>query len=263
MRPLEAGEENSMNTVKGRSTHSRSPRVLVVQNSPTSGLGRLGDWLSSEGLIVELVAGATMPPALQGYHGVVLLGGGFMPDADGSHPWLPDERQLVQEALIHQVPLLGICLGEQVLAHVAGGEVTESSGETERGSVAIQLLPSAASDPLFSAMEDQELKMIENHKDSVTALPPEAVLLASSEACSIQAFRVGSCAWGIQFHPEVGAERLRTWDEASLAQQGVDKETLAQQAEEDDPQNKRQSQAFARSFAALVTQFAQRQGDAR
>lgn len=248
-----------MNTAQSRAAHSQAPRILVVQNSPTSGLGRFGDWLSSEGLIVELVAGAVMPPDLEAYQGVVLLGGGYMPDADEAHPWLPHERQLVREALAQQMPLLGICLGEQVLAHVTGGEVTESSGETERGSVAIQLLPAAATDPLFSAIADPELRMIENHKDSVTVLPPEAVLLASSEACCIQAFRVGQCAWGVQFHPEVGAERLRTWDEASLAQQGVDKEALAQQAEKDDPQNKKQSQELARSFAALVKQFAQRE----
>lgn len=234
-----------------------TPRILAVQNSPTSGLGRLGDWLAFAGLKVELMAGSSMPATLEGYHGVVFLGGGYMPDDDHSLPWLPQERELAGQALRHRIPLLGICLGQQLLAHVGGGEVTASSGQTERGSVAIKLLPAAAEDPLFSPQEDQELRMIQNHKDSVTALPPEAVLLASSPACPIQAFRLGDCAWGLQFHPEVGPERLRTWDEASLAKQGVDKEALARAAEADGPQNLRQAKLLAQTFAAIVTDCAQ------
>lgn len=236
---------------------TRSPRILVVQNTATSGLGRLGDWLVWEGMTLEVVSGSSMPPTLEGYHGVVLLGGGFMPDDDQGRPWLPHERKLARQALTHQIPLLGICLGQQLLAHIAGGEVTESSGETERGSVEIRLLPAAADDPLFSRLEQEELRMIQNHKDSVTGIPPEAVLLATSEACSIQAFRVGGCAWGVQFHPEVGHERLRTWDEASLAKQGVNKEELALAAEEHGPQNLRQSQSLAQSFASVVARYAE------
>ena len=72
----------------------------------------------------------------------MLLGGGFMPDDDERAPFLPRERALVGEAVAAGVPVLGICLGAQLLAHVAGGEVTAKSGETERGSC-----PSTCSPP--------------------------------------------------------------------------------------------------------------------
>lgn len=232
------------------------PRILVVMNSSTSGLGRLGDWLVQEDTTVELVAGRNIPNSLSGYHGVVLLGGGFMPDDDATGPWLPLEREITREALHDELPFLGICLGEQVLALVTGGEVTEASGETERGSVGVNLLPEAEQDRLFSPLAGEQLRMIQNHQDSVTALPDEAVLLGTNEACRVQAFRVGEAAWGLQFHPEVGAERLRTWDEASLTSQGIDKEELARAAEADSETNRRQSQALAASFAAVVHDYA-------
>ncbi|NLS10790.1 type 1 glutamine amidotransferase [Nesterenkonia sp. MY13] len=232
-------------------------RILVVQNSPGSGIGRLSNWLAEDGAVVELVSGVNLPDTLQGYHGVILLGGGFMPDNDERGPWLPKERELTQQALDQRIPLLGICLGEQVLAHVAGGEVTESSGETERGSVGIDLLPAAAEDPLFASLAGQQLRMIQNHKDSVTALPDDAVLLGTNEACKVQAFRIGDCAWGVQFHPEADAYRIRGWNESSLAEDGIDRAALAEAAEAEAPENERQSRELARSFVAQVKAFAE------
>ena len=190
------------------------PRVVLVQNSERSGPGRLPDWLAEEGIDAVVVAGPDLPDHLAGdaaVDGLVLLGGGFMPDDDERAPFLPRERALVADAIDSGVPVLGICLGAQVLAHVAGGEVTAKSGETERGSCPIQLLPAAGDDPLFARLTGyDELRMIQNHRDSITALPPGAVHLGTSEACRVQAFRVGTAAWGVQFHPEAAASRVAT-----------------------------------------------------
>lgn len=238
------------------------PRVLVVQNTPTSGLGRLGDWLAFEGLRIELMAGSALPASLAGYHGLVLLGGGFMPDDDASLSWLPHERTLTGEALDAEVPVLGICLGHQVLAHVVGGEVTAESGETERGSVGVRLTEAAAQDPLFSSFAGQELRMIQNHRDSVTALPPHTVLLGTNDTCRVQAFRAGVRAWGIQFHPEVAPEGLYAWDEASLAKEGVDRAELAAAAARDAETNREQGRTLARAFATVVKEYAATEGGA-
>lgn len=234
-------------------------RVLVVLNSPTSLMGRLEQWLPEAGLEPVLTPGAELPENLDGFGGLVLLGGGFMPDDDVHHPFLARERRLTTEALDLEMPLLGLCLGGQLLAHVTGGGVTAKSGETERGMCALTVLPAAADDPLFGdlpGVPDEPLWMIENHEDSVTALPPSATLLVSSGECPIQAFRVGERAWGLQFHPEVRPERVATWDEAALSEQGIDRAALAAAAMVRAAENEAQSRALIRAWTDVVHQTA-------
>jgi GMP synthase-like glutamine amidotransferase len=229
---------------------------VLVQNSERSGPGRLPDWLAEEGIDAVVVAGPDLPDHRAGdapLDGLVLLGGGFMPDDDERAPFLPRERALVADAVDAGVPLLGICLGAQVLALVAGGEVTAKSGETERGSCSVQLLPAASDDPLFARLTRyDELRMIQNHRDSITALPPDAVHLGTSEACRVQAFRVGMAAWGVQFHPEAAASRLATWDDSTLVADGFDRTALVAQAEADAPLNDEQARALIGAFADVV-----------
>jgi GMP synthase-like glutamine amidotransferase len=185
--------------------------------------------------------------------GLVLLGGRLLPDDDERAPFLPRERELVNEAISAGLPVLGICLGAQLLAHVAGGEVTSESGETERGSCPIALLPAAADDALFSELTGyDELRMIQNHVDSITTLPPDAVHLGTSDACRVQAFRVGSAAWGVQFHPEAAASRVGDWDEAKLAAEGFDRSALLAQAEADASVNTIQARTLVGAFADVV-----------
>ena len=230
-------------------------RVLVVLNSSTSSMGRLELWLPEAGLDPVLTPGAELPETLDGFGGVVLLGGGFMPDDDANHPFLARERALTRQALADGVPLLGLCLGGQLLAHVTGGGVTARSGETERGMCALTVLPDAADDPVFGdlpGVPDGPLWMIENHEDSVTALPPSATLLVTSDACRNQAFRVGEAAWGLQFHPEARPERVATWDEAALSEQGIDRAALAEAALVHAAGNEAQSRALVRAWANVV-----------
>ncbi|MFC4631507.1 type 1 glutamine amidotransferase [Promicromonospora alba] len=234
-------------------------RVLVVLNSPTSLMGRLEQWLPEAGLEPVLIPGAELPENLDGFAGLVLLGGGFMPDDDLHHPFLARERRLTTEALDAGLPLLGLCLGGQLLAHVTGGGVTAQSGETERGMCALTVLPAAAADPLFGdlpGIPDEPLWMIENHEDSVTALPPSATLLVSSGECPIQAFRVGERAWGLQFHPEARPERVAAWDEAALSEQGIDRAALAAAAMVHAAENEAQSRALIRGWTDVVHQTA-------
>jgi GMP synthase (glutamine-hydrolysing) len=252
------------------------PRVVIVQNSAGSGPGRLPAWLVEEQIDPILLPGADLPdrfselvsvtsrstaesPTQPGVDAMVLLGGGFMPDDDERAPFLPRERALVAEVIDGGVPVLGICLGAQLLALVAGGEVTAQSGETERGSCPVELLPPAADDALFAPLArngDAELRMIQNHEDSITALPPGAVHLATSAACRVQAFRVEESAWGVQFHPEAHADRPADWNEAKLAEQGYDGAALVAQAEADGPVNRRQARTLVAAFADVVRERA-------
>jgi GMP synthase (glutamine-hydrolysing) len=233
------------------------PRVVVVQHSPRSGAGRLLEWLTDDGVDAVVVPGADLPEHLTDWAavigGLILLGGPFLPDDDERAPYLPRERALVVDAMATGVPVLGICLGAQVLAHVCGGEVTARSGEGERGSCAIELLPNAADDPLFAGLTRyDQLRMIENHQDSITTLPPGAVHLATSDTCRVQAFRVGAAAWGVQFHPEAAAARVAGWDESALAAGGLDRGALAAEAEADAEINTAQARMLVGTFADIV-----------
>ena len=236
---------------------SDRPRVVVVLNSERSGPGRLLDWLAEEEVDADLVAGADLPEqsaaGSAAVDGLVLLGGAMMPNDDERAPFLRHERALVGEALVELVPVLGICLGAQLLAVVAGGEVTAESGETERGSCSVDLLAAAGDDPLFGGLTDyNELRMIQNHHDSITTLPPDAVHLATSGQCRVQAFRVGPVAWGVQFHPEASAARLAEWDENKLAAEGFDRATLLAEATADAPVSTQQARALIGAFADVV-----------
>jgi GMP synthase-like glutamine amidotransferase len=181
-------------------------RVVVVQHTAGSGPGHLPEWFAENGIDAVVVDAPNLSEHLahvEAVDGLVLLGGGLMPDDDERYPFLPRERTLLGEAVAAGVPVLGICLGAQMLALVAGGEVTAKSGETERGSCRVVLLAAAHDDSLFAGLTGYDgLRMRQSHHDSITALPPAAVHLATSERCRVQAFRVGDTAWGVQFHPE-------------------------------------------------------------
>ena len=230
-----------------------TPRVLVVVNSIDSGPRRLVPWLLEAGLALDVRTGAEgIPTRIDGYDGLVMLGGGFMPDDFERAHWLAQERALALDAIARDTPTLGICLGGQLLADVAGGEVRAKHGTPERGSTVIRATPEGAADAAGAALAP-EAPMIEHHEDAITRLPDDAVLLASSEHCPIQAFRIGSHVRGVQFHPEVGSENVRRWNGASLAAEGIDLDDLVAVAEARDTENETRARALVEAFAAEVT----------
>lgn len=236
-----------------------SPRVLAVVNSASSGPRRLGEWLTAQGIdVVERHGEDGLPETLEGFDGLVLLGGGIMPDDYGKAAWLHDERRLTEQAIELDLPTLGICLGAQVIAAVAGGEVRACFGEKERGSTVIRATPAGRDDPVLSAL-GVCAPMIENHEDQITRLPAGAVLLASSDAVPNQAFVIGSHVRGVQFHPEASAANLATWDDAALRGEGYDVAALVATAVANDEENTRASRLLIEAFGdevcarALVT----------
>lgn len=228
-------------------------RVLVIVNSASSGPRRLGAWLEERGIAIDAVVGAeqALPSTLDGYAGLVLLGGGLMPDDDERAPWLAAERALATEAIARDLPTLGICLGGQLLAHVAGGEVKAKTGPIERGATPIRPTAEGRADAVFSALGD-EAPMIENHQDMITRLPPQAVLMASSAAIENQAFRLGMKVRGVQFHPEASAADLARWDDAALRGEGRSLPELIAAAERVDDHNTAASRRLIDAFADEV-----------
>jgi GMP synthase (glutamine-hydrolysing) len=116
-------------------------------------------------------------------------------------PWMERLGGLLREAEVRAVPLLGVCFGAQLLAWAHGGRVIESPAGWEIGAVAVELRPAAGSDPLFAGIASP-MPVLATHEDRIEELPAGAVLLAGNRSAPAQAFRLGACHWGVQFHPE-------------------------------------------------------------
>lgn len=231
-------------------------RLLIVVNDIESGPGRLIGLLLARGIEFDVRIGAndTLPQiaGLAGYHGMIMLGGGLMPDDYQRAPWLRGETALVRHALHTELPTLGICLGGQLLAHVGGGTVAAATGAPEKGATDIVRTADAAADPVFAGLPATS-PFIESHVDRITALPPEATLLASSEKCENQAFRLGRAAWGLQFHPEAGAVNVTRWDAERLRGLGFDKDELVAAAQQAESASEAAAGLLVNAFLDVVT----------
>ncbi|GGB17067.1 aminotransferase [Flexivirga endophytica] len=235
-------------------TSSESVTLTVIRNDPDSGPGRILDWAASEGVEIDLIKadeGDQIPSAVDQLDAVVMLGGGFLPDVDEEKPWLPAERALVRDCIDRQVPVLGICLGAQLLAHVGGGRVEGDFGMPEKGVTELVPQPDAADDELFREFSAPTFG-IESHRDQITALPDGARLLMSSERCRNQAFRLGDRAWATQWHPESSAERVGTWNDDKLRDLGFDAADVKRTAQQHGDELESTWRAFFGRFLDVV-----------
>jgi len=127
-------------------------------------------------------------------------------------PWSLNIEKWITELLKADVPIFGICYGHQLLARAAGGTVGYHPQGKEVGTVTIQLLNNHIDDPLFCDLP-QTFKVHATHAQSVLRLPDAAVLLARNPYEAHHAFRIGKCAWGVQFHPEYSPKIMRSYIE--------------------------------------------------
>jgi GMP synthase (glutamine-hydrolysing) len=139
-----------------------------------------------------------------------VLGGDMAAWEDERAPWLPATRALLARCVDDGVPVLGVCLGAQLLALATGGRVGRGDAGPELGLSTVRATAAAAGDALVGGFGERWLAP-QGHGDAVLALPPGAVHLAGNDAYPHQAFRVGLTAWGIQYHPEVTSADLADW----------------------------------------------------
>jgi GMP synthase-like glutamine amidotransferase len=156
----------------------------------------------------SLATDPSPPQPLDGYEAVIVFGGSMHADQDDRHPWLRDENELIQGLLERRVPLLGVCLGIQLIAKAAGAAVYPVPGGPEIGWLPVELCGDAAEDPVFAQLPAQ-FDAFGWHYYTYD-LPAGAEELARSERCN-QAYRLGEAAWGIQFHAEVTLATVRSW----------------------------------------------------
>jgi GMP synthase-like glutamine amidotransferase len=180
------------------------PTCLVVQHveperpfAITSALQRCGVRVD----VCSTHAGETVPDSAACYEAVVVMGGPMSARSDDGFPTRSTEIALLGDALSREVPVLGVCLGAQLLAIAAGARVVPGEAGQEIGWGEITLTEGAASDPLFAGMPSS-MTVLHWHGETFE-LPHSAVHLASTALYPNQAFRTGPCAWGLQFHLEV------------------------------------------------------------
>lgn len=196
----------------------------------TRGPGLLGEYFQTLGweiLTVELYCGDSLPKTLDSAAGVVILGGPMNVYEEESYPFLRSEDQFIRQVLREEVPFLGICLGAQLLAKACGAAVTKSPHK-EIGWFEAELTEAGMRDSLFRGLPGT-LSVFQWHEDTFV-VPVGASLLATSELCRNQAFKVGNLAYGLQFHLEVTPEMVRAWarKEASVDTKRIDEEGASQ-----------------------------------
>lgn len=234
-----------------------SARVLVVQHEAGAPAGWFGDALQDLGcpLTVATPYDGSPLPALDGFAGLLVLGGSVDSWDDAAAPWLPATRQLVRRAESDGVPALGICLGHQIAAHALGGEPGRNpAGRTVRVA-AVGWLPEAADDAVFAAVRAAD-RALHWNRDVVLSLPEGATVLARSEDDAVQAARLGRHVWGIQSHPEVDGPIVQDWlDEEWETTEEGERQVLTRLVEDVRAQEHSLRAAWlplAESFAGLV-----------
>ena len=159
----------------------------------------LDSWLRAE---------TDSPPAdPHTYDAVLTCGGAMHADQEDEHPWLREEKALLADLIERGVPLLGVCLGAQLLAQAAGG-VARRAREPEIGWHRVEVTQEGRDDPLLAPLSPR-FTAFQWHSYEFS-LPPDATALATSPVC-LQAFRLAGPAWGIQFHAEVSSDDAEAW----------------------------------------------------
>jgi GMP synthase (glutamine-hydrolysing) len=185
-------------------------RVLITTHVESEGPGTLGTFLESQGAelrIARLHEGEGLPSDIAEIDAVVSMGGPMNVYEDDRYPFLRDEALLIRNAIQADLPVLGICLGAQMIARCSGAIVTKSP-KKEVGWCKVSLTEEGEKSPAFSGLAS-ELEVLQWHED-MFKIPEGGKLLAASKDCPHQAFTYRK-ALGLQFHLEVTRGMLAEW----------------------------------------------------
>lgn len=227
------------------------PTLLVIEHVPHERLGVFEPAFAA--------AGASLRPlrvfepgarwSLEGVDGVVSMGGPMSVYQQKQYPWIAEELALLQQAVKAKLPVLGACLGAQLLAQALGAQVRAASAK-EIGWYPLMREPGADGDPLMAAFGQTET-VFQWHGDAFQT-PKGAVRLASSPLCPEQGFRYGTNAYGLQFHLEVTEAMIRAW----MMQPGNRKELAALAGQIDPMAIRRQSPQHLERLGELARHVA-------
>jgi GMP synthase-like glutamine amidotransferase len=195
-------------------------RALILTHHPSEGPGNIGAFLSSRGVLCETIPlcdGKKIPSEALEFDAIISMGGPMNVYEEDKYPFLRDETRLLKRALALKIPILGVCLGAQMIAKAAGARIVRSP-EKEVGWFEIKLTDLGRSDRLFLGAPT-EFEVFQWHGD-MFEIPIGGGLLASSQLCPHQALRIGS-GYGLQFHVEVTRDMLADWFAAAPEKEHV------------------------------------------
>lgn len=189
-------------------------KVVALRHIEIEGVGTLGDLLQKRGIplryVETSVPGAALPDLAE-MRGLVVLGGPMGVYEADKYPYLADEMRLIKNAIEAGLPVLGICLGAQLIAGALGARVYKGPAP-EVGWAPIYPTPEAEADPVFRGL-GPAVEAFHWHGDTFD-LPAGAIRFASSDRYENQAFRFGERAYALQFHLEVTGPMIRSWAKA-------------------------------------------------
>jgi len=185
-------------------------KIIILKTGDTfidiqAELGNFENWIikgmgvnDDQFQIVDLPRGETLP-RIESCKGVVIAGSHSMVTEELA--WSVEIEKWIPECIQSDVPVLGICYGHQLLAKAMGGIVDFHPRGIEIGTVCIDIVGSDSSDPIFNGIQGSFLAHV-CHSQTVVSLPENAICIAKNKYEPHHAFRIGSSAWGVQFHPE-------------------------------------------------------------
>jgi GMP synthase - Glutamine amidotransferase domain len=221
-------------------------RVVIIMHDPSEGPGTIEDYLALKGIgvyTVRLYARESLPQALDDYDAVVTMGGPMNVYEDEKYPFLRDEVNFLKQTMDRGVPVLGICLGAQMIARACGASVFQAS-QKEVGWSEVFLTDAGKKDMLFRGLSGT-LPVFQWHEDTFE-LPAGGHLLATSAVYPNQAFRYSN-AYGLQFHVEVTPQILSDW--FGLSPEG---EKMVRHMEKLETDFMRQAQRLYSNFVDVV-----------
>jgi GMP synthase (glutamine-hydrolysing) len=184
-------------------------KIYVLQHHPVENLGTIADALEGAALAwqyVRIHEGHAVPADMKGAGGLVVMGGPMGVYQTDKYPWLRDEMRLIEQAVKEDIPVLGVCLGSQIVAAALGAKVAKNPAGKEIGWHRVTISDAAKEDRLFRGVA-ATITPFHWHGDTFE-LPAGAVSLASSDKTPCQAFRYGNSTYGLQFHIEVTQESV-------------------------------------------------------
>ena len=208
-------------------------RVLAVVHQDDADTGVFAEAVASRGAALEKwIPAAHGPPGADAYDAAMVFGGAMHVDQEDENPWLRPEKAWLRELLVRGTPVLGVCLGAQLLAEAAGAGPGPSAAP-EIGWYDVEVTDEGSSDPLLGPFTPR-FTAFQWHSYEFP-LPPAGVPLARNANC-LQAYRVDPAAWGIQFHAEVTRDSIESWlgdygSEAEAVRAGVDPKRLTADTE--------------------------------
>ena len=186
--------------------------LLILQHVASEHPGIFLDFFREDGFrwtTVELDEGEPIPK-LDPFDLMVVMGGPQDVWQEDQYPWFREEKAAIRKFVLDmERPYLGICLGHQLLADATGGRVGLAKSP-EVGVLTVSSTEAGRRDRLLSALPDP-MTVLQWHGAEVTAIPANAEVLAKSDVCCVQAFRVGQHAYGFQCHVEITADTVGQW----------------------------------------------------